>query len=61
MSPARCACACRPPASDAHQVRQLYPRGTPEPVHFYPIVHWTDIAAPRDGDLPLVAKVRIMA
>lgn len=40
-------------------VRQLYcARSTPQPLLFYPIVHLTDISRPRDGDLPVVARVR---
>ena len=42
-------------------VRQLYARGTPAPIYFYPSVHLTDISVPRDGDLPLEARVSMCA
>ena len=42
-------------------VRQLYARCTPGPIYFYPSVHLTDISVPRDGDLPLKARVSMSA
>ena len=49
------------PPGQVVAVRQLYARRTPAPVYFYPSVHLTDISVPRDGDLPLEARVSMCA